>query len=60
MHNDFVAALTEQAKNTRTGMPDDKDVLYGALNNENQLSRVTDMVGRLGGGRGVPGARPAR
>ncbi|HJR39978.1 MAG TPA: gamma-aminobutyraldehyde dehydrogenase [Nocardioidaceae bacterium] len=47
VHNDFVAALTEQAKNTRTGMPDDKDVLYGALNNENQLSRVTDMVGRL-------------
>ncbi len=28
-------------------MPDDADALYGALNNENQLARVTDMVGRL-------------
>ncbi len=47
VHTDFVAALTEQAKSTRTGMPDDQDALYGALNNENQLARVTDMVGRL-------------
>jgi betaine-aldehyde dehydrogenase len=47
VHDDFVAALTEQAKNTKTGMPDDADALYGALNNENQLTRVTDMVGRL-------------
>ena len=47
VHDDFVAALTEQAKNTRTGLPDDEDVLYGALNNENQLSRVTGMVDRL-------------
>src|SRR6476646_11707417 len=37
VHQDFVAALTEQARNTRTGMPDDADVLYGALNNQNQL-----------------------
>ena len=47
VHADFVAALTEQARNTRTGMPDDEDVLYGALNNENQLARVTGMVDRL-------------
>src|SRR3954447_27080056 len=33
VHDDFVAALTEQARNTRTGMPDDEDVLYGPLNN---------------------------
>ena len=46
MHADFVAALTEQAKNTKTGQPDE-DVLYGALNNQNQLDRVTGMVGRL-------------
>jgi betaine-aldehyde dehydrogenase len=47
VHNEFVAALTEQAKNTRTGLPDDEDVLYGALNNANQLDRVTGMVDRL-------------
>jgi betaine-aldehyde dehydrogenase len=47
VHDEFVAAITEQAKNTRTGLPDDEDVLYGALNNENQLARVTGMVDRL-------------
>ena len=47
VHDDFVAALTEQARNTRTGMPDDTDVLYGALNNENQLARVSGMMERL-------------
>ncbi|HEX4902880.1 MAG TPA: aldehyde dehydrogenase family protein, partial [Acidimicrobiales bacterium] len=49
VHDDFVAALTEQARGTRTGAPDDKDVLYGALNNENQLARVAGMVERLPG-----------
>jgi betaine-aldehyde dehydrogenase len=47
VHRDFVAALTEQAKGIRTGMPDDEDVLYGPLNNTNQLDRVTGMVDRL-------------
>ena len=47
VHDDFVAALTEQARNTRTGLPDDEDVLYGALNNENQLARVSGLVDRL-------------
>jgi len=47
VHNDFVAALTEAAKGTRTGMPDDEDVLYGPVNNENQLERVSGMVDRL-------------
>jgi betaine-aldehyde dehydrogenase len=49
VHDDFVAAITEQARNTKTGMPDDEDVLYGALNNENQLARVSGMVERLPG-----------
>ena len=49
VHDDFVAAITEQARGTKTGMPDDKDVLYGALNNENQLARVSGMVERLPG-----------
>jgi betaine-aldehyde dehydrogenase len=47
VHDDFVAAITEQAKNTRTGLPDDEDVLYGALNNQTQLERVTGMVERI-------------
>jgi betaine-aldehyde dehydrogenase len=46
VHSDFVAALTEQARNTKTGQPDE-DVLYGALNNQNQLDRVSGMVSRL-------------
>jgi betaine-aldehyde dehydrogenase len=59
IHDDFVAALTEQAKKTRTGDPGDEDVLYGPLNNPNQLEHVSGMVERLpdhaevvtGGGR---------
>ena len=47
VHDEFVAALTEQARNTKTGMPDDEDVLYGALNNADQLARVAGMVDRL-------------
>ncbi|MBF4763234.1 gamma-aminobutyraldehyde dehydrogenase [Nocardioides islandensis] len=47
VHDDFVAALTEQAKNTKTGMPDDEDVLYGPVNNSNQLAHVSGMVDRL-------------
>jgi betaine-aldehyde dehydrogenase len=46
VHQDFVAALTEQARSTRTGAPDE-DVLYGALNNVDQLERVSGMVDRL-------------
>ena len=47
IHDDFVAALSEQARNTRTGAPDDEDVLYGPLNNPNQLERVSGMVDRV-------------
>ena len=44
--DDFAAALAEQARNTKTGKPDE-DVLYGALNNANQLERVSGIVDRL-------------
>ena len=44
IHDDFVAALDEQAKNTRTGPPDDGEVLYGPLNNANQLAHVTGFI----------------
>jgi betaine-aldehyde dehydrogenase len=47
VHDDFLAALTEQAKKTSTGMPDDEDILYGPLNNADQLDRVSTMVERL-------------
>jgi betaine-aldehyde dehydrogenase len=47
VHDDFVAALTDQARGTRTGPPSDEDVLYGPLNNVNQLGRVTGFVDRL-------------
>jgi betaine-aldehyde dehydrogenase len=47
IHTDFVAALTEQAKGIKTGLPDDEDILYGALNNADQLARVSGMVDRL-------------
>jgi betaine-aldehyde dehydrogenase len=45
VHADFVDGLVEQAKGTATGAPDE-DVLYGPLNNANQLSHVTGMVER--------------
>jgi betaine-aldehyde dehydrogenase len=47
VHDDFVAALTEQARGTKTGLPDDEDVLYGPLNNANQLARVGGFIDRL-------------
>ncbi len=46
-HDDFVSALTEQATQTKTGQPDDEDVLYGPLNNPAQLDRVSGFVDRL-------------
>ncbi len=45
VYGDFVEALAAAAKNTKTGQPKD-DVLYGALNNANQLSRVSGFVER--------------
>ncbi|UUW88864.1 gamma-aminobutyraldehyde dehydrogenase [Nocardioides sp. WV_118_6] len=47
VHDDFVAALAEQARATRTGLPDDPGIAFGALNNPDQLARVAGMVERL-------------
>ena len=47
IHDDFVAALVEQAKATKTGMPTDEDVLFGPVNNANQLARVGGFIDRL-------------
>jgi betaine-aldehyde dehydrogenase len=46
VYDDFVDALTEQARNTRTGHPDDDDTDYGPLNNPIQLEHVSGMVDR--------------
>jgi betaine-aldehyde dehydrogenase len=47
VHDDFVGALTEQAKAAKTGLPDDSDVLFGPVNNANQLAHVSGFVDRL-------------
>ena len=47
IHDDFVQALAQEAKeNARTGRPDDEDILFGPLNNANQLDRVTGFLQR--------------
>ncbi len=46
-YDDFVAALTDQAKATKTGMPDDEDAAFGALNNPSQLARVKGFLERI-------------
>jgi betaine-aldehyde dehydrogenase len=45
IYGDFVDALAEQAKKTKTGKPNE-DVLYGPLNNETHLSKVKGFVDR--------------
>ena len=47
IHDEFTAALAKAASETRTGLPDDEDVLYGPLNNANQLAQVTGFIERL-------------
>jgi betaine-aldehyde dehydrogenase len=47
IHDDFVAALADQARGTKTGMPEEDGVAFGPLNNPNQLQRVSGMVDRL-------------
>ena len=59
IHDDFVAALGEQAEAARVGLPDDEDALLGPVNSAAQLARVTGFLDRLpdharvvaGGGR---------
>jgi betaine-aldehyde dehydrogenase len=47
IHDDLVAALAEQARGTKTGRPDEEGVLFGPLNNANQLTRVSGYLDRL-------------
>ena len=46
VYQEFVDALTEQAKGTGVGGPDAEDVLFGPLNNANQLAHVTGFLDR--------------
>ena len=47
VHDDFVAALAEQARTQVTAGPDNEDAAFGPLNNANQLERVSGFVSRL-------------
>ncbi|WP_329185475.1 gamma-aminobutyraldehyde dehydrogenase [Actinacidiphila glaucinigra] len=47
IHDEFVAQLAKTAAATKTGAADDEDVLYGPLNNANQLAQVTGFIERL-------------
>ncbi|WP_030162555.1 gamma-aminobutyraldehyde dehydrogenase [Streptomyces sp. NRRL S-244] len=47
IHDEFVTALAKAAADTKTGQPDDEDVLYGPLNNPNQLKQVAGFIERL-------------
>ncbi|MFJ5227255.1 gamma-aminobutyraldehyde dehydrogenase [Streptomyces sp. NPDC088400] len=47
IHDEFVTALAKAAADTKTGAPDDEDVLYGPLNNARQLEHVSGFIERL-------------
>jgi betaine-aldehyde dehydrogenase len=47
IHDDFVSALAEQAREQVTAGPDNEDATYGPLNNANQLERVSGFISRL-------------
>ena len=44
---DFTAALTEAAKGTKVGMPDDDETYFGPVNNTNQLAHVSGFMDDL-------------
>ncbi|MEU4548111.1 gamma-aminobutyraldehyde dehydrogenase [Nonomuraea dietziae] len=47
VHDEFVAALTEAAAGTVTGDLSNEEALYGPLNNESQLAKVSGFFERL-------------
>ncbi|MGV8884102.1 MAG: aminobutyraldehyde dehydrogenase [Microbacteriaceae bacterium] len=48
VHDEFVAALAAYAsKNAKTGAPSETDILFGPVNNANQLAQVTGFIERL-------------
>ncbi len=47
IHDEFVAALTERARNTEIGTVDSPDAILGPLNNAAQLAQVSGLVDTL-------------
>lgn len=47
VHDEFVALLAQAAADTRTGGIDEENVLFGPLNNADQLAQVAGFVERL-------------
>jgi betaine-aldehyde dehydrogenase len=48
VHDEFVAAMVAWAKdNAKTGMPDRDDILFGPVNNANQLAQVSRVIEAL-------------
>lgn len=47
IYDEFLAAMTESVVNTKTGYdPTDEDILFGPINNANQLAHISDLVAR--------------
>ncbi len=50
VHDEFVALVVAEVKaNAKTGDPSRDDILFGPVNNANQLERVTGFIDRLPG-----------
>ncbi|MFT2817892.1 gamma-aminobutyraldehyde dehydrogenase [Leifsonia sp. A12D58] len=48
IHDEFVAALAAYARdNAKTGAPDEAGILFGPVNNANQLAQVSGFINRL-------------
>jgi 1-pyrroline dehydrogenase len=47
IHDEFVAALVEQAGKLRPGAPDDEDAFYGSMNNINHFNAVLEKLSSL-------------
>ena len=48
IHDEFVAALAAYARdNAKTGAPQEDDILFGPVNNANQLAQVSGFIDRL-------------
>jgi betaine-aldehyde dehydrogenase len=48
VHDEFVAEMVTWAReNAKTGMPDRDDILFGPVNNANQLERVSGIIDAL-------------
>jgi betaine-aldehyde dehydrogenase len=50
VYDEFLAALTEAASGVKVGYdPADEDILYGPINNQNQLGHISGLVERAPG-----------